>query len=79
MDVRIQLSPQTVKAMQRRLQDAYRREDTCTCGKRRCIRLVRHIQSVLDHTHLTVVPVFGEWRAGGDGGCAVGHQLGVLL
>ena len=70
MDIRIQLSRQTVKAMQRRLQDAYRRDD---------VRLVRRIQSPLDHTHLTVVQVFGERRAGGSGEWAVGFQPGVFL
>ena len=56
MNLRIQLSRQTVKAMQRRLQDAYRRDD---------VRQVRRIQALLDHTHLTVVQVSGERRAGG--------------
>ena len=40
MDIRIQLSRQTVKAMQRRLQQAYRQDD---------VRLVRRIQALLDH------------------------------
>jgi len=42
MNVRIQLSRQTVKAMQRRLQDAYRHAE-------RDVRLVRRIQALLDH------------------------------
>ena len=40
MNIRIQLSRQTVKAMQHRLQDAYRQDD---------VRLVRRIQALLDH------------------------------
>ena len=40
MNIRIQLSRQTVKALQRRLQDAYRRDD---------VRLVRRIQALLSH------------------------------
>jgi hypothetical protein len=47
MDVRIQLSRQTVKAMQRRLQEAYRQDD---------VRLVRRIQALLDHL-VNEVPV----------------------
>ena len=70
MDIRIQLSRQTVKAMQARLQAAYRRDD---------VRLVRRIQALLDHTHLTVVQVFGERRTSGGGECAVGHQPGMFL
>ncbi|MEP7358799.1 MAG: hypothetical protein ABI847_16240 [Anaerolineales bacterium] len=63
MDIRIQLSRQTVKAMQRRLQDAYRRDDTCTCGKCRCVRLVRRIQALLDHlvNGVPVAVVSGQW------------------
>ena len=40
MNIRIQLSRQTVKSMHRRLQEAYRRDD---------VRLVRRIQALLDH------------------------------
>ena len=40
MNVRIQPSRQTVKAMRRRLQVAYRQDD---------LRLVRRIQALLDH------------------------------
>lgn len=40
MNLRIQLSRQTVKAVQRRLQEAYRRDD---------VRLVRRIHALLDH------------------------------
>src|SRR3990172_12790836 len=40
MNIRIQLSRQTVKALQRRLQDAYRRDD---------VRLVRRIEALLAH------------------------------
>lgn len=54
MDIRIQLSRQTVKAMQRRLQDAYRRDD---------IRLVRRIQALLDHlvNGVPVAVVSAQW------------------
>lgn len=47
MDIRIQLSRQTVKAMQRRLQAAYRQDE---------VRLVRRIQALLDH-RVNGVPV----------------------
>jgi transposase len=47
MNVRIQLSRQTVKAMQRRLQTAYRQDD---------VRMVRRIQALLDHL-VNEVPV----------------------
>jgi transposase len=40
MNIRIQLSRRTVKAMQQRLQEAYRQDD---------VRLVRRIQALLDH------------------------------
>ena len=40
MNIRIQLSRQTVKAMQHRLQAAYQQDDA---------RLVRRIQTLLDH------------------------------
>lgn len=54
MNLRIQLSRQTVKAMQRRLQEAYRRDD---------VRLVRRIQALLDHLENKVpVAVLGaQW------------------
>jgi transposase len=40
MNIRIQLSSQTVKALQRRLQEAYQRDD---------VRLVRRIHALLEH------------------------------
>src|SRR6266852_2637896 len=40
MNIRIQVSRPTVKALQRRLQEAYRRDD---------VRLVRRIQALLAH------------------------------
>jgi transposase len=40
MDIRIQVSRPTVKAMQRRLQEAYRHDD---------VRLVRRIKALLEH------------------------------
>jgi len=54
MNVRIQLSRQTVKAMQRRLQDAYQRDD---------VRLVRRIQALLDHlvNELPVAVLSTQW------------------
>src|SRR5712691_12183890 len=54
MNVRIQLSRQTVKAMQRRLQAAYRRDD---------VRLVRRIQALLDHlvNGVPVVVLSTQW------------------
>src|SRR5258708_2551911 len=47
MDIRIQVSRPTVKAMQRRLQEAYRQDD---------VRLVRRIKALLEHL-VNQVPV----------------------
>ena len=54
MNIRIQLSRQTVKALQRRLQDAYRRDD---------VRLVRRIQALLAHlvNGVPVAVLSGQW------------------
>ena len=54
MNIRIQLSRQTVKAMQHRLQDAYHRDD---------VRLVRRIQALLDHlvNGVPVADLSAQW------------------
>ena len=54
MNIRIQLSRQTVKALHRRLQDAYRRDD---------VRLVRRIQALLAHlvNGVPVAVVSEQW------------------
>jgi transposase len=54
MNIRIQLSRQTVKALRRRLQAAYRRDD---------VRLVRRIQALLDHLEnkVPVAVVSAQW------------------
>ena len=54
MDIRIQLSPQTVKAMQKRLQTAYRMDD---------VRLVRRTQALLDHLEnkVSVAVLSRQW------------------
>ena len=63
MNIRIQLSRQTVKAIQRRMQDAYQRDDTGTCGKCRCVRLLRRIQALLDYFvyGVPVLMVSAQW------------------
>ena len=54
MNIRIQVSRPTVKAMQRRLQDAYQHDD---------VRLVRRIKALLEHlvNHVPVTTLSEQW------------------
>ena len=54
MNIRIQVSRPTVKAMQRRLQDAYQHDD---------VRLVRRIKALLEHlvNHVPVKALSEQW------------------
>ena len=63
MSIRIQLSRATVKALQRRLREAYQRDD---------VRLVRRIQALLAHlvTGTPVAALSEQW-----GGRMVGKDL----
>jgi len=70
MNIRIQLSRPTVKAVQRRLQEAYRRDD---------VRLVRRIQALLAHlvNGVPVAVLSEQW--GFTPACFYGWLMAFLL
>ena len=70
MNIRIQLSDQTVKAMQQRLQTAYQHDD---------VRLARRIQALLDHlvNGVSAITVSTQW--GVTPACCYQWALALVL
>ena len=70
MNIRIQLSRQTIKAMQHRLQDAYRQD---------AVRLVRRIQALLDHLVNDVPVATLSAQSGFTQGCFYEWLVALLV